>query len=132
MDKVKLVPVSSLKVGSYVIIDNVACLVKDIQISRPGKHGHAKARISAVGLFDGKTHVTVMPGHDNIEVPIIEKRTAQVLSINNNIANVMDIESYETFNLEIPEELKDSVKEGVHVLYWVVLDNKIMKQVKGE
>ena len=51
MDKVKLVSVSSLKTGSYVIIDNVACIVKDIQISRPGKHGHAKARISAIGLF---------------------------------------------------------------------------------
>jgi len=39
----------------------------------------------------------------------IEKKTAQVLSIQGNTANVMDSETYETFDLEIPEELKGQV-----------------------
>ena len=72
-----------------------------------------------------------MPGHDNVEVPIIEKKSAQVLSITENKANVMDAETFETFDLEIPEELKGQVIEGVSVMYWVIMNDKVMKQIKG-
>ena len=72
-----------------------------------------------------------MPGHDNVEVPIIEKRNAQVLSVHGDMANVMDSETYETFDLKIPEELKGQVVEGSSVLYWVIMDEKVIKQVKG-
>jgi translation initiation factor 5A len=126
----KLTSVGSLKKGNYVIIDDAACIVSDLQISRPGKHGHAKVRLSAVGMMDGKKRVTVMPGHDSIEVPIIDKRNAQVLSINGDKANVMDMETYETFDLKIPNELKGSCVEGATVLYWVILADKVMKQVQ--
>ena len=76
--------------------------------------------------------VIVMPGHDSIDVPIVDKKTAQVLSISGNTANVMDSESYETFDLEIPEEMKSECKEGSNVLYWEILDQKVMKQVKSD
>ena len=72
-----------------------------------------------------------MPGHDNIEVPIVEKKNAQVLSIQGDTANVMDSETYETFDLKIPDELKGEVTEGVTVLYWIILEDKVMKQIKG-
>ena len=127
----KFVTATSVQKGSYVIIENAPCKVTDIQISRPGKHGHAKVRLSAVGLIDGKKRIIVMPGHDNVEVPIIEKKNAQVLSISNNIANVMDVETYETFDLDIPEDLKD-VKEGDIIVYWNMMGNKIMKQIKPQ
>ena len=119
-----------MKKGSYIVMDGHACKVTDTATSRPGKHGHAKVRITAVGLIDGKKRVEVMPGHDNVEVPVVDKRTAQVLSINGDMANVMDAESYETFDLQIPEELKPEVVEGCEVLYWVILDDKVMKQLK--
>ncbi|MBW2997231.1 translation initiation factor IF-5A [Candidatus Woesearchaeota archaeon] len=121
----------SMKPGSYMIVDGVASRVVDNQISRPGKHGHAKCRITAVGLLDGKKRVVVMPGHDKVDVPIIGKRTAQVLSIAGDTANVMDSETYETFDMPIPGELKGQVVEGAEVLYWVVLSERVMKQVKG-
>lgn len=127
----KMTSVGGLQKGSYVVIEGAACRVVDIQVSRPGKHGHAKVRMTAVGLVDSKKRVIVMPGHDNIEVPIVEKKTAQVLSIQGNVANVMDSETYETFDLAIPEELKGQVVEGCQVLYWVILKDKVMKQVKG-
>ncbi len=126
----KVVSVGSLQKGSYVLLDDVACKVVDTSTSRPGKHGHAKVRISAVGIIDGKRRETVMPGHDNIQVPIIEKKTAQVLSVSGDTANVMDAETYETFDLKIPEELKGQVAEGGSVLYWLILTEKVMKQVK--
>jgi len=126
----KSVPTSSLKKGSYIIIDESACRVSDIQVSRPGKHGHAKYRIVGIGLIDEKKREIVTPAHE-MDAPIIEKKNAQVLSINGDIANVMDAETYETFDLKIPEELKNDVKEGKEVLYWVILNEKIMKQVKN-
>ena len=131
-DARKTVSVGSLQKGNYIIIDNVACKVTDTQTSRPGKHGHAKVRLTAVGLLDSKKRIIVMPGHDSVDVPIIGKRNAQVLSIHENIANVMDTETYETFDLKIPEELKSDCVEGAIVLYWVILDEKVMKQVKTE
>ncbi|MFQ5620631.1 MAG: translation initiation factor IF-5A [Candidatus Nanoarchaeia archaeon] len=128
----KQASVSSLSKGSYVIIDGAPCRVTDTQTSRPGKHGHAKVRLTGVGLLDDKKRVVVMPGHDNVEVPIVDKRTAQVLSISGDQANVMDAETYETFDLKIPADLKAEVTEGCNVLYWEIMGTKMMKQVKGE
>lgn len=130
LGETKPISVGTLQKGSYVVIDGVACRVVDTQTSRPGKHGHAKVRLQATGLLDGRKREIVMPGHDSIDSPIIGKRNAQVLSISGNIANVMDSESYETFDLEIPEELKAECKEGKEIMYWVILNSKVMKQVK--
>ncbi|MFC1690701.1 translation initiation factor IF-5A [Nanoarchaeota archaeon] len=132
MGETKLASVGSLQKGSYVVIDGAACKVTDTKTSRPGKHGHAKVNMMAVGLLDDKKRNIIIPGHDNIEVPIVEKKNAQVLNISGKTANVMDNESYETFDMDIPDELKDQVVEGATVVYWVVLDSKVMKQVKTE
>ena len=126
----KFASASSMKEGSNIVIDGAACRVVSLQISRPGKHGHAKIRLEAVGLIDEKKRVIVMPGHDNVEVPIIEKKSAQVLSIANNVANVMDSETYETFDLVVPEELRGQITEGSNILYWQILGDKVMKRVK--
>ena len=125
----KQVGANTLQKGSYIVIEGAACKVVDTQTSKPGKHGHSKIRVSAVGLIDEKKRVIVLPGHDNVEVPIIEKKNAQVLSISGSKANVMDNETYETFDLDIPEELKGEIAEGANVLYWTILDDKVMKQV---
>jgi len=126
----KLVSVGTLKKGDTIIIDGAPCKITDTSTSRPGKHGHAKINMMAVGLLDGKKRNVVMPGHDRVEAPIIEKKSAQVLSVSGNIAKVMDTETYETEDMEIPEELQSQVKEGVEVLYWIIMNTKIIKQVK--
>ena len=128
---VKSVGANTLKQGSYIVMDGAACKVASIQVSRPGKHGHAKMRIEGVGILDGKKRVVVLPGHDHVDAPIIDKKTAQVLSVQGNAANVMDAETYETFDLAIPEDLAADCQPGVNVLYWKVLNDKIMKQVKS-
>jgi translation initiation factor 5A len=128
----KLESVGNLQKGSYVVLEGAACRVTDTSVSRPGKHGHAKVRLTAVGLVDDKKRVVVMPGHDTVEVPIVEKKSAQVLSVQGDTSNVMDSESYETFDLTIPEDLKGQVVEGVNVLYWVILEDKVMKQIKSQ
>lgn len=126
----KLVSVGTLKKGDTIIIDGAPCKITDTSTSRPGKHGHAKINMMAVGLLDGKKRNVVMPGHDRVEAPIIEKKSAQVLSVSGNTAKVMDTETYETEDMDIPEELQGQVKEGVEILYWIIMSTKIMKQVK--
>ena len=130
MGEVKQIHATDAKPGRYVVFDGKACVVKNLDISRPGKHGHAKCRIEAVSLIDGKKTVKLMPGHDKLDSPIIGKKTAQILSVTVDKANVMDMETYETFDLEIPSELKEKVKEGVTVLYWIILEDKVMKEVR--
>jgi len=127
----KLTSAGTMKEGSNIVLEGAACRVTSVQISRPGKHGHAKIRIEAVGMLDDKKRVVVMPGHDNVEVPLIDKRNAQVLSVHGDMANLMDSETYETFDLKVPDELKDSVVEGVQIIYWNILNDRIMKQVKS-
>ena len=127
----KMQSVGELQKGSYIVLEGAACRVVDMQVSRPGKHGHAKVRLTAIGLVDEKKRIAVMPGHDNVEVPIVEKKAAQVLSVQEDVANVMDSETYETFDLKIPEELKGQVTEGLNVMYWVILNDRVMKQIKG-
>ena len=122
--------VESLQKGNYVIVDGVASIVTDVSTSRPGKHGHAKVNLMAVGMLDGKKRNMVMPGHDNVEVPVIDKRNAQVLSLSGNMCNVMDAETYETFDLKIPDELKDKLAESQTVVYWEILNDKVLKQIK--
>ncbi|MEK6856690.1 MAG: translation initiation factor IF-5A [Nanoarchaeota archaeon] len=130
MAETKQVQVTELKPGRYVVIDDIACRVNKIDTSKPGKHGHAKCRIEAVGLIRGEKKVVVLPGHDKIDSPLIEKKSAQVLSVHGANANVMDEENFETFDLKIPEELEDKIEPGVKVLYWIVLDEKILKEIK--
>ena len=126
----KLVDVGGLKKGDTIIIDDAPCKVTDLSVSRPGKHGHAKVNMMAVGILDGKKRNLVLPGHDKVEAPIIEKKSAQILSVSGKKANVMDTATYETFEMDIPEELQATVKDGVEVLYWEVMGVKVMKQVK--
>ena len=132
MSDIKHKNAGSLQKGNYVVMDGVACIVSDVSISRPGKHGHAKVNFSGVGVLDGKKRNMVLPGSDNVEIPIIDKRNAQVLSVHGDSCNVMDSESFESFDLSIPQELAGDVKEGVTVLYWVILGERVMKQIKNE
>tara|TARA_Y100000310_G_C20702665_1_gene831421 strand:- start:1795 stop:2190 length:396 start_codon:yes stop_codon:yes gene_type:complete len=129
-EETKLVSVGSLKKGETIVIDNAPCKVTDISVSRPGKHGHAKVNLMAVGMLDGKKRQLTMPGHDKVPAPIIEKKTAQVLSVSGTTANVMDMETYETFDLPIPEELQGQVNDGAEILYWALMGTKVIKQVK--
>ena len=121
---------TDLKPGSYVVFDNVACTVKSVEKSKTGKHGAAKCRIEAIGIKDSKKVIKVMPGSDKVQVPIIDKKNAQVLAIQGSKATVMDMESYETFDIDIPEEFQGQVKEGSQVVYWIIMGEKLLKQAR--
>ncbi len=113
-----------LKVGRYVVVDEEPCKIISIQFSKPGKHGEAKARLEAIGIFDGQKRSVVHPVTHKVRVPMIDKRKAQVLSIHENKAQLMDLENYETFELEVPEELRASLQAGQEALYLETLGRR--------
>ncbi|MBT3940539.1 translation initiation factor IF-5A [Candidatus Woesearchaeota archaeon] len=122
--------IGKLKEGRYIVIDGSACIIKKMQKSAPGKHGHAKYRVDAEDLLTGNKKVIMMTGHAHVDVPIIDKQSAQVLSISGKTAQIMDMETYETFDLAIPAELEGKVIAGANIIYWNILGKKIMKSVK--
>lgn len=129
MAEVTLKNAGSLQKGNYVMIEDVASVVSSVDISKPGKHGATKARVEAIGMIDGKKRQWLGPAAGTMECPIVGKKNAQVLSVNGAFANVMDMETFETYDLAIPHELQETVVEGCTVLYWQIVNDKVMKQV---
>src|SRR5438445_8145067 len=100
----KPVEVGSLKIGQYVLIDGEPCRIVEFEKSKPGKHGSAKARIVAISAFTGQKKNLISPVDGKAEVPLIDKRTGQVLSISGNLLQVMDMENYQTFETPMPDD----------------------------
>ena len=111
------VEMKDLKEGRYVIIDDEACIIKSIAKSKPGKHGAAKARVDAIGVFDNQKRSIVGSVATKIYVPIVERKSAQVLSIEGDNVQLMDMADFTTFEIPLPEEYKDRVKEGEEIQY---------------
>jgi translation initiation factor 5A len=134
-DKTK-VQVSKLKPGRYIIIDGEPCRITNITVSSPGKHGSAKARIEAVGVFDKKVRSIVKPTSAEVEVPIIDKRVGQIIAITPDTVQLMDMETYETFDVPIEtgveDEIKDQLTEGINVEYWETLGRIKIMRIRGE
>lgn len=125
------IELGSLKPGSLVVIDDEPCKVVSIDKSKPGKHGAAKARVVAVGIFDGVKRSIVGPVDTMVEMPIINKKTAQVISVSDTV-QLMDLETYEVFESVLPEneELRSKLDSGVTVEYWEVLGRKKIMRIR--
>ena len=125
------VDAGSLKEGSFVVIDEEPCKIVEVEKSKPGKHGSAKVRITAIGIFDGVKRSIVVPVDQKVDVPIIEKRVSQVISITPASVQLMDLSSYEVF--EVPKEsieadLLNKMAVGTEVEVWELLGKrKIMR-----
>lgn len=125
----KVIEATEMRTNTFLLLDGVAHQVKKFDISKTGKHGHAKVRFEAVNILTGKKKVQVVPGHDRFEVPMINKSKAQVLSVQGDTATLMDGETYENLDLEIPEDLKGTVTDGIDVEYWDVEGDKMLKKI---
>ena len=122
--------IKNLQPGKFVVIDEEPCKVLGVTTSVPGKHGGAKARLEVVGIFDGRRRSIVKPADTEIEIPIVEKKIGQVVAIAGDTAQIMDMETYETFDSKIPEELKGKLVQGGEVVYWILMGRKMLMQVK--
>ena len=130
---IRLAEAGELKKGSYVLINGVPCKVVSVEKSKPGKHGSAKVRIVAIGLFDNNKRSIVAPTDAKVEVPIIEKKVAIVTAKLPESVQIMDIETNEIFEVPYPEdeEMVSKLESGVQVEYWNVMDQKRIVRIRG-
>ncbi len=124
----KLINATEAKVGTNIIIEGESYTVKKMDVSKTGKHGHAKVRIEAVGMISEGKKIIVVPGHERFEVPMVDKRKGQVLSVGENTASIMDLENFETLEIACPEEIKSQLEANSNVEYWDVEGRKIIKR----
>jgi len=129
----KPMDVGELRVGGYMMIEGEPCKIMDITKSKPGKHGSAKARIVAIGVFDNQKRQFVKPVDCGAEVPIIDKRTGQLFAINPNSVQIMDLETFEYLDAPFPDEEdvpKAKLIAGAEVEYWTILGRTKITRVK--
>lgn len=118
----------TLKEGRYMLIDDEPCKIDSISKSKPGKHGAAKVRIEGRSIFTGSKKTYTGSVTDKVWVPIMDRRSAQVLSVRGNQAQIMDSESFETFDLEIPEGM--SVEAGKDCVYIDSMGRRMLTSVQ--
>ena len=129
----KIAKVGDLKVGSYAMVDGEPSRIMSIQKSKSGKHGSAKYRCTAVSLFDGSKRSFVNPVDTSINIPIVEKNAAQVVSMNPTGLQLMDLETYEVFEVAMPKdaEIVAKLAAGKEVEYWKIMGRYKIQRVKG-
>lgn len=129
----RIARVGELKVGNYVLVDDEPSEIISIEHSKPGKHGSAKARCVAVSLFDNTKKDFVSPVDATVQIPVVDKRNAQVLSLTPNSVQLMDLETYEIFDVALPkeEDIKSKLRDGAEVSYWNIMGRFKIQRVKG-
>ncbi len=125
----KLINAHDVREGTTIIVDGASCTARGNDISKTGKHGASKCRIECIVVIDGKKRIVAVPGHERFEVPLIEKKRGQILSVAGDSASIMDSESFETLDIPIAEDVKSEVAEGKQVEYWIVEGIKVIKRV---
>ena len=120
-----------IKVGRFIVIDGTPCKVVDIETSSPGKHGSAKMRITAIGIFDGQKKTLLKPSDGDAEVPVIKKKKVQVVSVTDSSAQLMDPETYEVFDLPVPEELKGKIESGMNAEVIEAMGKRAISRILG-
>jgi len=121
-----------LKVGSYIVIDGEPCRIVEMSKAKTGKHGSAKAHVVAVCMFSGNKKTLVAPVDTRVEVPMIEKRIGQVLADTGDTVQIMDLETYDTFEIEKPkdQQLASKLEPGVEVEYWIIMGRRMIMKVR--
>jgi len=125
----KVIDATQAKPGTTIMVEGEACTVRSNDISKTGKHGHAKCRMECIEVFSGKKKVLAVSGHERYDVPLIEKKRAQVLSVSDTTASVMDLESYETIDIPFQEEIKSELEVEKQVEYWDIEGKKVIMRV---
>ena len=134
----KPVDLGSLKIGSYILLPvadqptGEPCRIVEYDTSKPGKHGAAKARIVGVGVFDEQKRPHVGPVSMQVHVPLIDKRSGQVISIIGETIQIMDSETFETLDVTlVDDEVKGKIENGQDVEFWKVMDRTKIMRIKS-
>ena len=123
----KIINATEAKIGTNILIEGEPYVVRKIDISKTGKHGASKCRIEAIGMLSEQKKIIAVPGHERFEVPMVDKRKGQVLSLDDGLS-IMDLENFETILISCSEEIKSQLEVNSNVEYWDIEGRKIVKR----
>ncbi len=98
------------------MIEGAPVEIDSYSTAKPGKHGSAKARVEGRGVFDEKKRNFSQPVDAKIQVPIIDRKQGQIVSVSGDDAQIMDLETYETFTMRQPEDVDLSPDDEIEYL----------------
>lgn len=124
------VGVNTIKINSFVMIDDHPCKVIDLQKYKVGKHGHAKAAIKGVDVFTGKALTTHKPTHGMIEIPNVKREILRVLNIEDSYITLQAQNGDIREDIELPaNELGEKIKNTFASESVVAGDSEILVTV---
>ena len=117
----------SLKKGDFVCIKGHPCKIIELTTSKTGKHGHAKANITAVDIFTSKKYEEVSPSSHSLPAPFVKSTNYQLLDIaHDGHVSLMDDEAETRDDIKLPEneelagQIKDAYDAGKSLVVSVV------------
>ena len=132
MSEVVFGQMGDLKVGKYVVIEGEPCRIVGMDKSKPGKHGAAKINVVAISIFTNNKRTLMKSSDADVEMPIVTRKRAQVVSVSGHTAQLMDTESFEVFETDIPEEMRNELEAGKEIQYMVVMGKNVLLKFSAE
>ncbi|HLF16264.1 MAG TPA: translation initiation factor IF-5A [Candidatus Thermoplasmatota archaeon] len=118
-----------LKEGRFMLIDDEPCKIDSIEKSKPGKHGAAKLRIEARSIFTASKKTYLGSVSDKVWVPQVDRRVGQLLSFHGGVAQIMDRDTFETFDIQVPEEFSEGLEAGGDVSYIIAMERRMITKM---
>ena len=105
--------VSSLKKGDVILSSNKRpCKVVNISISKPGKHGSAKANLDLADIFTNKKSTDICKTQDMVQIPEVSRDIYFLTRIDlDGYLSLMDKVGEFREDLKIDDERYDELKE---------------------
>merc|ERR1712054_338238 len=122
------VEAGQIRKGGYIMIKGKACKVKEVSVSKTGKHGHAKCKFSASDIFTGSTCEELCPSTHSIDVPVVKKKDWLITGIqDDNYVLLMNDDGDMREDLQLPNvhyKTDDDIKNSAMIKqYCDMVDN---------
>ena len=115
------ISISDVKKGTHICMgENRPCKVMEITTSKTGKHGHAKANITGVDIFNGRKFQDVCPVSHSKDAPNIERKGYTVMGVDeDDYVSLIDQQGNMRQDLKLPNDVDDDkevckrIKDGL-------------------
>merc|ERR1711907_562789 len=97
------VEAGQIRKGGYIMIKGSACKVRDVSVSKTGKHGHAKCKFSASDIFSGATCEELCPSSHSIDQPFVTKKDWSVMGMDDTYLELMDEDGEMRSDVQFPD-----------------------------
>ena len=106
------VQAGNIKKGDVVMLDGFPCKVIEMTTSKTGKHGHAKAHLIGLDIFDSKKHEELCPTSHNMQGVVLKRSEYKVMDIQDRTLNLILEDGTTKDDLDLPadKELADNIQ----------------------